>query len=496
MAKLFRNGTKNIRWSMISSVIAFVLLTIAMIIGDSQPAYTLPIHKVAAVPAFARKYGLPCSACHTAWPKLNDFGTAFRDRGYQIGNDRDSPIWQNPSYFPITARITPNWHLEHTTNQPIDSIPGCPAGSTCTTVNGNVTQHGMDLSGMDLWLVGTLYKNITFSVLPTTDPTTVWHFENAYVRFDNIRGSSWLNFKFGHFELNELISEKRFLFLSNNGGIYESYHYDAPGSANNFGLGDNESGIELMGHNANSSTRYALTVLSSSEGGVNLTNSVQTGGGAIGRTYDFYGTFDHAFQLGQNSMASSRLQGYAYVGQRPTYFQTADLGATNIYGIGNEPFYRVGFAGDLYIGKLNIMPFYMHGWDNVYLGTSTPSNAALPVGAQAPSFNAGFVEFGYYVNPQFVAIGRYELVRMQTQGNSSYASDYGDIDAYSVGFRWMPFMYSRAGLAFHTEYSITKSMGIIPLSGDGVGEIPAGSTPQNPIPVWSSSLMIGFDFAF
>ena len=24
-----------------------------------------------AIPAFARKYGLPCSACHEAWPMLN-----------------------------------------------------------------------------------------------------------------------------------------------------------------------------------------------------------------------------------------------------------------------------------------------------------------------------------------------------------------------------------------------------------------------------------------
>ncbi len=36
-----------------------------------------------AIPAFARKYGLPCSACHEAWPKLNNFGLAFRDNGFQ-----------------------------------------------------------------------------------------------------------------------------------------------------------------------------------------------------------------------------------------------------------------------------------------------------------------------------------------------------------------------------------------------------------------------------
>ncbi len=63
-----------------------------------------------ALPAFARKYGLRCSACHESWPMLNYFGQKFKDNGYQIMNDRDAPIWQNPSYWPVVFRITPIWH--------------------------------------------------------------------------------------------------------------------------------------------------------------------------------------------------------------------------------------------------------------------------------------------------------------------------------------------------------------------------------------------------
>ncbi len=37
-----------------------------------------------ALPAFARKYGLRCSACHEAWPMLNYFGQKFKDNGYQL----------------------------------------------------------------------------------------------------------------------------------------------------------------------------------------------------------------------------------------------------------------------------------------------------------------------------------------------------------------------------------------------------------------------------
>src|ERR1017187_5824148 len=58
-----------------------------------------------ALPAFARKYGLRCSACHESWPLLNYFGQKFKDNGYQLMNERDSPIWQNPGYWPVTFRI-------------------------------------------------------------------------------------------------------------------------------------------------------------------------------------------------------------------------------------------------------------------------------------------------------------------------------------------------------------------------------------------------------
>ena len=107
MIKWFLKHGRAIQSPLLSSFFILGLSLVAIILGESRPVYGLPTHKVPAIPAFARKYGLPCSACHTAWPELNNFGLVFRDNGYQLMNDRDSPIWQNPSYFPITFRITP-----------------------------------------------------------------------------------------------------------------------------------------------------------------------------------------------------------------------------------------------------------------------------------------------------------------------------------------------------------------------------------------------------
>src|ERR1700733_6955537 len=54
-----------------------------------------------AVPAFARKYGMKCTACHEAWPVLNEFGRAFRDNGFRFNTGRDDEVLTDPAYWPI-----------------------------------------------------------------------------------------------------------------------------------------------------------------------------------------------------------------------------------------------------------------------------------------------------------------------------------------------------------------------------------------------------------
>src|SRR5579864_9582027 len=145
--------TPEIRTAPWKSICFFLLSVFVFLITANQPSH--------AIPAFARKYGLPCSACHIGWPILNTFGQQFRDNGYQLGNDRDSPIYQNPAYWPITFRVTPNWHVESQTKVAVDA-----PGTTTPTTEQTVTTTGFDLSGLDIWTAGTLYKNISFSVLP------------------------------------------------------------------------------------------------------------------------------------------------------------------------------------------------------------------------------------------------------------------------------------------------------------------------------------------
>ncbi len=160
------------RLSWLPSSLVFGFLILALVLGDTRPAVAIPapsLH-VRAIPAFARKYGMPCSACHEAWPKLNNFGQTFKDNGYQMMNDRDAPIFQQAAYWPVAFRITPNWHRESVNRTDITN----PA--TTLTTEGQLTTHGFDLSGMDILAAGTLAKNISFLLVPSADNTGAFHF--------------------------------------------------------------------------------------------------------------------------------------------------------------------------------------------------------------------------------------------------------------------------------------------------------------------------------
>jgi len=478
-----------------SFVISF-FLCFALLLGlsliDSTSASALPIPRstVHPLPAFARKYGMPCSACHEAWPKLSPFGQAFKDGGYQLGNDRDAPIYQNPGYWPVTFRITPEWHRESTNRVAVD---GTTPGSTA---EGNVTTHGFDWSGLDFHTAGTLAKNISFYVLPSSDSTAAFHFESIWGRVDNLFGSTWLNIKFGKFELDNLHSEKRILTLSNVGGSYQNYHFQplvTPGAAGNAlvaeglyknGIGDNQVGVEWMGHSKDDRTRVSAALLNSNDGQPNFTSTNGAENFPTGKSYNGYFAASQAFQAG--GLGLQRVGGFAFIGREPTYsqFTVTSGGVTTPVpgtGTGYKGFYRAGFIGMWYVKGIDVTTMYFHGWDSAFLGSNTAAKDPLPAGAQAPTWNGALIEPHYAFNPRFILISRYEAVRMSRQAFATNPSSFGNIDVATVGYRYYPFISSRAGFAFHNEYSILRQRGAAPNTG---------------LDLTTSSVLIGLDFAY
>jgi hypothetical protein len=438
-----------------------LFLVLAVMMTTVIPAY--------GIPAFARKYGLPCSSCHEAWPKLSNFGQTFRDNGYQLTNDRDAPIYQNPAYWPITFRTTPQWHYESNNRAAVDIVSGDPSGGRTET---RIIRSGFDMSGIDIFTAGTLYKNISFAIQPATDNLGKIHLISAWVRLDNLLKSSWLNVKLGKFELDNLISEKRGLLLDNNGGFYQSYHFTPAGDDSVFGgLGDG-LGVELMGHSSNSYTRYSIALVNSNGAQPNLPD---------GRTYDVYANFNQGFELPK--LGLQRVGVYGYLGKSPTFFQTNNGNLVSGTGGGNRSFYRAGVYGLWYLGKFDLTTFFIHGQDNVFLGNAVRADQPfnLPLGAVGPSWNGGFAELHYTYNPRLILIGKYELVRMAQQANPSLRSDYGDVNVWTAGYRYYPIMSSRAGLAWLQEFSRTRRVDTSPLTGQDQ---------------YSNSFLMGFDFDF
>ncbi|HZW94242.1 MAG TPA: hypothetical protein VFF64_14920 [Candidatus Eremiobacteraceae bacterium] len=485
MHVLSRSNLRKVVYSAIS-LLSLAVVVAPMMLTLSQPAYALP--------AFARKYGLRCSACHESWPMLNYFGQKFKDNGYQLMNDRDAPIWQNPGYWPVTFRITPIWHRVSTGKVAVDVYSG-GAATGATTIQ-RVEQSGFDLSGLDFHTGGTLEKNISFYVLPSSDSTASFHFETVMGRLDNLFGSPWLNVKFGKFELDNLLSEKRILTLTGNGGIYQTYHFSPQGDGNIFGqIGDNQLGLEYLGHSVDDRTRISAALISSQDGNVGLTLG--------SNSYTGFFTGSQAFDTGK--LGVQRVGFYAMVGEAATYFRTSGGVPIPGSGIGNKGFSRVGFVGQFYLGQhFDLQVVTQHGSDNAWFGqgygnavntngdggvmcttpTGCPPNnvpgTTLPATARAPSWNGALFEAHYVYSPQLIFIGRYELEKVSQQATVGTPSNLGNISTYTIGYRYNPFMTSRAGFAWHNEYNWLHQE----------GTAPDGSNLN------TSELLIGFDFDF
>jgi hypothetical protein len=463
----------------INSVLAVAFALAFLLLGASQQA--------AAIPAFARKYGLRCSACHENWPMLNFFGQKFKDNGYQLMNDRDAPIWQNPGYWPVTFRMTPIWHRVSTNKNQVDGADGPGADEA------KITSSGFDLSGLDFHTGGTLEKNFSFYLLPSSDSTGAFHFETVMARLDNVGGSPWVNIKLGKFELDNLLSEKRILTLTGNGGIYQIYHFIPLRDGNTFGqMGDNQLGLELMGHSANDRTRYSVSLLSSNDGTTQLPYGQES--------YSTFITGSQAFDVGR--LGVDRLGFYVMAGDAPTAWLTN--GGAPIPGSGtvNKAYSREGFVGQFYFGQhFDVTVVTQHGEDSAWFGqgygdlidgVATQNNtpgSVLPAGSRNPTWNGVLFEPHYVVSPQMILLGRYETIRMSQQANGSgYAgpggpspSNFGNISTYTLGYRYNPFMTSRAGFAYHAEYNWFHWDGASPVTSTNLT---------------SSELLAGIDFDF
>jgi hypothetical protein len=166
-----RNALSSLAWGIHMRRAAILSLSVlTLLLSWPRPA--------AAVPAFARKYGVRCTVCHEAWPVLNDFGRAFRDNGYRMNLGKDEPSVTDPAYWPVYAVAEPHFGF--------DLVKSHTGGADTTLQKNGQFQTGLAVLGA----IGTLGDHASFLVIPVAAingltlgfPTAEFRFNDLFDR--------------------------------------------------------------------------------------------------------------------------------------------------------------------------------------------------------------------------------------------------------------------------------------------------------------------------
>lgn len=479
------------------AVIVALLVLIALI------SYELSglVQKAEAIPAFARKYDFKCNVCHVpGFPKLNDFGNLFRDRGYQLGSDADSPVYEGigMGYWPVSLRTTVGYQAAHV-----------------RTDGSGVTTGGFGFTGLDLLSFGTLDRNLAFGVVFTPGLGSAGFgtgasdgdLEAAFVRLMRLErflgvksasGDYLMNLKVGKFELDLPFSEKRSPTLNTT---FTMYHY-MPGTPytatiggtstssylnpNTFAIGENQPGAELSGIKKTSMTdgyfRYSFSALATNTFSGPLSGCPSnTTCGTGGRNVNFYGHVTQSFG-GYGIVTGQRIGLFGAYGTAPTLVNPTCPTCQAVAGSG-QPFSRFGVDVSLTLnGEWNLFGAWMMGNDskNMFVSQGIAD-------AQNASWNGAFVELDYapallplFDMPDWFFAYRYDLIRNNRQGDPTFAKNYNNVDSHTFLVRYFIHHSTRTDLAVHAEYNNYRTTGVGANGGDLQGQ----------------TMLVGFDFAY
>lgn len=353
-----------------------------------------------AIPSFSRRYSTSCTTCHVLPPKLNAFGTAFKNQGYRIpGGDEDlvkqpdiqmgAPAWKQvwpKGVWPgaIPDRIPLSAHLMFVT----DIAPNEPV-----KLNFAFPE---DFELMAAGTLGETFSYLTELEFEFEDETEV-AFERGFLGMNHILNTPLLNFTVGRFEpradpisrITRRMTDAHFLVAD---------YRAVPGG---FQLRRFQQGIEMWGAQNGPGGRggfdYGLGVVNGSAAAPD--NNSQK---------DFYATVNYKFGgmgvLGETKPLTSFVSDNNYTDNSfhiGAFGYTGRLGATPLTEIRQD---RLGVRFDAWIDRLNVFGAYVHGRDRVL---------ASP---QVAYSNAFSLEANVMVLPWVMGIFRYE----QALGSRSF----------------------------------------------------------------------------
>jgi len=412
-----------------------------------------------AIPAFARRTGMGCPACHDAWPRLNDFGELYRDRGYRVDSISDEAWYRALTNVPVSVRTSVGYQYQNLTNQATDQ-------GAVTTTSGGFIFPAADL------LFGTAFSDHVSALVVASgfgrDGTVA--LESAWGRINDIY-TPWLNVRVGKLELDLPMSEHRTYTLTQP---YLVYHYHSPGSSNGFSLGDNQLGAEVSGHCPNHvGFRYALAV--SSDGGSPTASQWAFSAPTI------YGHVTQTVLPRSRLLSRVRVGFFFDVGWTPSQFKTlTPMGGAPAPVAGTGFQHRLVFqtGGELHATfgplarPLMLSVVWLYGEDDKDLIANSAQNG---------KYHGGFVELAYTPLLALTAFFRYDGVYALQQGDPTQPPATGDQTAFTAGVRYAIWQAAWGSLMGHAEVSTTNTEN--------------AATLAMPAAVRGTLAFAGFDFA-
>ncbi len=438
---------------------AVVLSVAAVLVVLSLPPSTN------AIPAFSRKYGTSCTTCHVDFPKLNDFGKAFKDAGFKFPKDDESFLKQPPVLLgaPAQAELWPH------TIYP-GSIPGSiPASFRYNTFYQQVSSNRNNFNlALPPGTVGTFipqtdFQPGLFSIFTAGNfgsGIAFWADDDISVAGGNANGAlgdgylkfidvsrflklptDSLSLRVGQFELDLPFSQARSwnlsgwdIFSEANIGIQNGLG-PAQFVNNGYALENAANGVEFSGGHTYQGYHYSFAVFDQNTTGVNVSppNIGPQNGVAFtsdANFKDMYGRFVYRFNLEKDPVSRKDVQAAGVSGPRDHTFLS--LGTFYFYGrtaqpvsgvladgvtptvlTAREPFYRIGGDVNFNYRNLNVFGVYVAAHDHNLVPVTT-SEASGITGFQsgaAATFSGGFAEADYLALPWVMTIMRWDQVK-------------------------------------------------------------------------------------
>ena len=423
-----------------------------------------------AIPAFSRQYGTSCSTCHLDFPKLNDFGKAFKDAGFKFPKDDESFIKIPPVMLgaPAQKELWPHSIWPGT-------IPGMPqiglrmntffqvygskrnafneqlaAGMPGAVVPTTDFQPGL----FSIFTAGNFGSDIAFWVdddFSVGGANSNGGLGDGYLKFVNIGRllklpEYALSLRVGQFELDLPFSQARTWNLS-GWDIFDVANFGtANQNVNNItALSAAAQGVEFSGGRTYRGYHYSLAIINQNT--TNNLSSAPTVSPEVGifsdsSFKDIYARVSYRFNLEKDPASRNEIQAAGASGPRDhTYI---DFGGFYFYGrsvqrysetptvvTSREPFYRVGGNFSFNYRTFNLFGVYLVGHDQDLIPV-IPAGGAIPtsfMGGTKAQFSGGFLEADYVALPWLMAIMRWDSVNSKADQLNGIGEDAGNLPA-------------------------------------------------------------------